>query len=123
MVLAIHLTFPGAICHNPNPMFLRYFGKQGFVSLLVVLSLMVAGGGAWAAHDGCADPSGSHEDADSGTQKASDDDCVCTCCQAEMAISPLSGISFHIDSWWTVESVTAFTDSRFKTDIFRPPLA
>lgn len=103
-------------------MVLRYFGKQGFVFLLVV-SLMVAGGSAWAAHDYCAYPSGSHEDADSGSQKASDGDCVCTCCQADTAISPLPGISFRFDSWWSVKSIALHAVSRFETDIFRPPLA
>jgi hypothetical protein len=104
-------------------MFLRYFGKQGFVSLLVAVSLMVGGGSAWAAHDCCGHAFGSREAADSGTQKASDDDCVCVSCQAETAISTLPGISFQLDSWWSVESVTAFAVSRFETDIFRPPLA
>lgn len=84
---------------------------------------MVAGGSARTAHDCCGHPSGSHEDADSGAQKASDDECVCTCCQAETAISPLPGISFQIDPWWSVESISVFAVSRFETDIFRPPLA
>jgi hypothetical protein len=103
-------------------MFLRHFGKRGIVSLLVV-GLILLGGGAWAAHDCCAYPSGSHEDADSGTKKASDDDCVCAACQAETAISPLPGITFQLDSWWPVEGVAAFAVSRYETDIFRPPLA
>lgn len=103
-------------------MVLRHFGKQGFVSLLVVISLMLAGDSAWAVHDCCANLAGSHEGPDSGTQKASDDDCVCASCQAT-AISPLPGFSFLLDSWWSVEGVAAFAVSRFETDIFRPPLA
>ncbi|MDO8738328.1 MAG: hypothetical protein Q7J17_05090 [Candidatus Deferrimicrobium sp.] len=84
---------------------------------------MIAAGSAWATHDCCGHPSGSPQDADSGTQKASDDVCVATCCQAETAISPLPGISFQFDSWWSVESIALLAVSRFETDIFRPPLA
>jgi hypothetical protein len=104
-------------------MFLRYFGKQGVVSLLVVASLMVAGGSAWAAHDCCTHPSDSPRAADSGTNESPDGDCDCCCCQAETAIPPLPGISFQFNSWWSVESVATFAVSRFETDIFRPPLA
>jgi hypothetical protein len=104
-------------------MFLRHSGKQGFVSLLIVVGLILMGGGAWAAHDCCGHPSGSPEEAGSGTQKASDEVCVCTCCQAETATSPLPGISFQLDSWWSVESIALLAVSRFETDIFRPPLA
>jgi hypothetical protein len=104
-------------------MFLRYPGKRGFVSLLIVVGLILMGGGAWATHDCCGHPSGSPEDAGPGTQKASDDVCVCTCCQAETAISPPRGISFQSDSRWSVESVALLAVSRFETDIFRPPLA
>jgi len=97
--------------------------KRGFVALLVVVGLLIAGGGAWAAHDCCEHPSGSREGADPGTQNSSDDDCVCACCQAETAISPLSDISFQFDSWRSVEGGEAFPVSRFEADIFRPPLA
>jgi hypothetical protein len=106
-------------------MYLRRSGKQGFVSLLVVASLVLAAGGAWAAHNCCGHPSGSHEAAaGSGTNESpSDGDCVCTCCQSETAISPLPGISFRSVSWWSLGDVAAFAVSRFETDIFRPPLA
>jgi len=104
-------------------MFLRYIGKQGFVSLFIVVGLFLMGGGAWAAHDCCMHPSDSPQAADSGTNDSPDGDCVCSCCQAETAISPLPGISFQFDSWWSVEGVVAIAVSRFETDIFRPPLA
>lgn len=104
-------------------MSLRHSGKQGFVSLLIVVSLMVAGGSVWAAHDCCGHLSGSPEDADSGTRNVPDDYCVSICCQADTAISPIPGISFQFDSWWSVERIALPAVSRVETDIFRPPLA
>ena len=105
-------------------MFLRHFRQQGFVSLLIVVSLMVTGGSVVAAHDCCGHPSDSSRAVESGTHgTSSDGDCACACCQAETAISPLPGISFHFDSSWSIENHAVFAVSRFETDIYRPPLA
>jgi len=85
---------------------------------------MLAAGAVRAAHDCCGHPADTTRSTDAGTETStSGDDCVCTCCQAVNGISFLPGLSFHIDSWWSVESCTAFPASRFETDIFRPPLS
>jgi hypothetical protein len=104
-------------------MSLRNFRKTGVLSLLVVAVWMLLVGSVWASHDCCGHPSDAAREAGSGAPQSSDDDCVCACCQAETAISPLSCISFQLGSWWSVESTTVFAASRFETDIFRPPLA
>lgn len=107
-----------------RPMLIRYIGKQRFVFLLVIVGLMIVGGGAWASHECCGHPSDSSRAVESGTHgTSSDGDCACACCQAETAISPRPGISFHFDSSWSIENLAVFAVSRFETDIFRPPLA
>ena len=105
-------------------MALRYLRKSGVILLIAVAGGMLAVGGVWAAHDCCGHPSDNSQSTEGGTENSSSsDDCVCASCQAEKLISLLPGISFQIDSWWSVENSSVFPASRFETDIFRPPLA
>jgi len=81
-------------------------------------------GSAWAAHDCCGHSADVAQATGADTENPlPGNDCLCTCCQAETATSVQPGISFQFDSWWSIETEMAIGDSRFETDIFRPPLA
>jgi hypothetical protein len=105
-------------------MVLKRGKKTVIVSLLVAFGMMLMAGSTWASHDCCGHSSDSRRTAGAGPEKSpSDGDCMNACCQGVTAISSLPGISFQIDPRWSVETTEEKGDSRFETDIFRPPLA
>ena len=96
---------------------------KGFVCLAVAVALL-AGSGAWAAHDCCGHPPESSQAADPGKETSpGESDCACACCQGPLLTSSLTAVSLQFDPRWSIEIAEEFASSRVESDIFRPPLS
>lgn len=101
----------------------RFSVMKGIVCLAVAVALL-AGSGAWAAHDCCGHPPESSQAADPGKETSSGDgDCACACCQGPLLTSSHAGVSLQLDPRWSIEIAEDFALSRVESDIFRPPLS